>query len=466
MQEPSADDNSVLEQVEEVVQNAPPPSVAAIAEPASSDGQPIETPPPVAAVTLPPPRPGALPVEMTVRMASRAMYPFGWTNRDLKRAVALGLGGIISLIFLWEVQAILPPFLIAFFLAALLDPTLRYLEEHGHSRLRAILTLYVAGLTFVGVFFVFIVPIFKAQVQDLSGNIEGYYSQITAGADDWMLKNRPLLQRFSIRQTRVADLIDQKTSPVRNAINGTLVTVTATLGSLASKAAWLIIIPLTCFFFMRDYPVLRARIIALFPEHYHQQIDEVSRDIVDIFTAYLRGLAKVCTLYALVATILFSVLGVKYALFLGMMAGVLYAVPYVGQLITGVSCGIVAYTMDRHTACFFIPIDAHSLQYTLVVVVAALVVQNVYDQLLYPRIVGGSVGLHPVVSIFALMAGATLFNIWGMLIAVPVAASIQIILTFFFPKLTQKPPAYLIHECRPTRHPSAAQESPQTAAKD
>jgi len=100
--------------------------------------------------------------------------------------------------------------------------------------------------------------------------------------------------------------------------------------------------------------------------------------------------------------------------------------------------------MTQHRAFFFIPIDAHSIQYTIVVVVTAIVVQNVYDQLLYPRIVGGSVGLHPVVSIFALMAGATLFNVWGMLIAVPVAASIQILLTFFFPKLTQKPPAHLV----------------------
>lgn len=445
MQEPSLVEPTVLDKVQEAEQNAPPPSPAAITDPPSVDGRSVETPPPVAAVTLSSPQPGALPVEMTVRMASRAVYPFGWTNRDLKRAIALGFGGIITLIFLWEVQAILPPFLIAFFLAAVLDPTLRYLEHHGHSRIRAILTLYLAGMALVGIFFVFVVPVVKAQVQELSGNVESYYTQIQTGADAWMFKNQPLLRRFNIQQHRVVDLMDEKTSPVRTAINGTLGTVATTLGSLASKAIWLIVIPLSCFFFMRDYPVLRARIIALFPDRYQDQIDVVSRDIIDIFTAYLRGLAKVCALYAVVATILFSLLGVKYALFLGLMAGVLYAVPYVGQLITALSCGIVAYTMTQHTAFFFIQIDAHSLRYAIIVVITAVVVQNVFDQLLYPRIVGGSVGLHPVVSIFALMAGATLFNVWGMLMAVPVAASIQILLTFFFPKLTQKPPARLIN---------------------
>jgi predicted PurR-regulated permease PerM len=445
MQEPPTADNTVLGKVEEAAQSAPPPSPATVADPPHIDGVPIETPPAVGVVTFTSARPGAVSVEMTVRMASRAMYPFGWTNRDLKRSIALGLAGIVTLIFLWQVQSILPPFLIAFFLAALLDPTLRYLEQHGHSRIRAIMTLYLAGLSFVGVFFVFVVPVVRSQVQELSGNVESYYAQIQTGADAWMLKNQSILQKFNVRQHRVADLMSQQTSPVRNAINVTLVTVTATLGSMASKAAWLIIIPLTCFFFMRDYPVLRARIIALFPEPYQDQIDVVSRDIVDIFTAYLRGLAKVCALYAVVATLLFSLLGVKYALFLGLMAGVLYAVPYVGQLITALSCGIVAYTMTRHNIFFVIGIDAHSLQYAIMVVVIAIVVQNVFDQILYPRIVGGSVGLHPVVSIFALMAGATLFNIWGMLIAVPVAASIQILLTFFFPKLTQKPPARLVN---------------------
>ena len=445
MQVPPTEPTTVLDKVEEVEHSAPPPSPAAGADPPQINGIPIETPPPTVAMTVSSPIPGTIPLEVTLRMPSRAMYPFGWTNRDLKRAVALFLGGIAGLTFLWQVQTILPPFLIAFFLAALLNPTLRYLERHGHSRMRAIMTLYLAGMAFVGVFFVFVVPVVRDQVEELSSNVEGYYGQIQKGADAWMLKNESLLQRFNIRQHRIADLIDQKSSPLRTAINGTLITVTATLGSLASKAAWLIIIPLTCFFFMRDYPVIRARIIALFPDNYQDQVDVVSRDIVDIFTAYLRGLAKVCALYAVVATILFSLLGVKYALFLGLMAGLLYAVPYVGQLITGISCGIVAYTMNRHNVLFFIHIDAHSIKYAIIVVVTAIVVQNVFDQILYPRIVGGSVGLHPVVSIFALMAGATLFNIWGMLIAVPVAASIQILLTFFFPKLTQKPPARLVN---------------------
>ncbi len=441
MQKADPAERTILDRVEEA-ERLPPPSSDANG---SLHGEPpVETPPAVSVISIQSPLPADPPVELTMRMQARAIYPLGLTSRNLKRGLALGLGGIVALIFLWAVQSILPPFLIAFFLAALLDPSLRYLERHGHSRIRAIGTLYLAGICVLALFFVFIVPAVKGQVEELSGNVEGYYAQVQQGADAWMLKNQTLLNKFNIKKYHVADLMDQKSGPLRSTVNGTLVTVTATLESMASKAIWLVIIPLACFFFMRDYPVLRARIIALFPDEYQDRIDSMSHDIVSIFTAYLRGLAKVCGLYAIVATLLFYLLGVKYALFLGMLAGLFYAVPYVGQLVTGLSCGLVAYTMTRHNALFFFPIDDHSIRYAITVILTAVIVQNVFDQILYPRIVGGSVGLHPVVSIFALMAGATLFNVWGMLVAVPVAASIQILLTFFFPKLTQKPPARLV----------------------
>src|SRR5260221_10934783 len=86
----------------------------------------------------------------------------------------------------------------------------------------------------------------------------------------------------------------------------------------------------------------------------------------------------------------------------------------------------------------------NSLGYTLVVIFCAIIAQNLFDQIVYPRVVGASVGLHPVVSIFALMSGATLFGVWGMLIAVPVAASIQLVLVYSFPKLSKAPPVYLL----------------------
>jgi predicted PurR-regulated permease PerM len=383
------------------------------------------------------------------RTHPRATYPFGWSSVDLRRWLGLMFAAIIALLFLYLVQSILPPFIIAFAFAALFDPTLRYFERHGYSRVRSVLTLYLSGVALVGLFFVFIVPVVTRQVNEISGNIEGVSQQFQDGADSYMKSHTALLNRLNIKQRTLSELINQNSSPVRKAIGEVLGSVTAFLSSAASKALWLVIIPLATFFFMRDYPLMRARIIALFPESYHQPIDYMSREVVDVFSAYIRGLAKICGLYCIVASLLFCFLGLNYWLFLGLLAGVFYAVPYVGQLVTALGSGIVAYMMPTHRVLFFLQIEAHSIRYVLVVVIVAIIVQNVFDQILYPRLVGGSVGLHPVLSIFSLMAGATLFGVWGMLLAVPVAASLQLLLITFFPKLVQKPPASLLETPAP-----------------
>jgi predicted PurR-regulated permease PerM len=395
---------------------------------------------------------GSMPVESIaekIAMVPRVIYPFGWSRRDVRRALALALAAAVAAAFLWQIQAILPPFLIAFFLAALLDPTLRYMERHGHSRVRAILLLYLLGLLLIILTFIAIVPTVTNQVEEISRNIGTYWANIQQSADEYIQRHATLLSRFNIKQQHISEILSQNAGPVQGKITAALGGVTMLLSGAFSKAFWLVIIPLSAFFFMRDYPFLRARIIALFPETYHKQIDVMSREIVDVFSAYIRGLAKICALYAGVAVILFSLLGLKYALFLGLAAGVFYAVPYVGQLFTAIATGSVAFMMDKHTVLFFFQAQTHSSTYVLTVVVCAILVQNLFDQIVYPRIVGGSVGLHPVVSIFSLMAGATLFGIWGILVAVPVAASLQIILTYAFPKLTQAPPQGLLESPPP-----------------
>jgi len=290
------------------------------------------------------------------------------------------------------------------------------------------------------------IPRVIVQSTEISSNLNAYIIDVQQSADSFLTQHRTILEKVGIKQNNVSQLMRDKAAPIQAVLSSGLSTVTSTLGGLASRALWLIIIPLTSFFFMRDYPILRARIITQFPEMYHERIDIMSREVMDVFSAYLRGLGKICTLYSVVAICLYSVLGLRYALILGLFAGIFYAVPYVGQIFTALGTGTIAYLMDTHRIFFFYKLNLpqHSVVYTLGVVVIAIVVQNIFDQLLYPRIVGGSVGLHPVASIFALAAGANLFGIWGMLIAVPVAASIQIIIMYFFPKVRMAPAPALL----------------------
>ncbi len=380
-------------------------------------------------------------VELTSLPSSISIYPFGWTRLDLRRFVGLTLTAIVALVFLWYVQPILPPFLIAFFLAALFEPTVREIERHGRSRVQGILTVYALGISIVAIIAFIVVPRVINQASEISANMDSYSTQLRQSADLFLTQHKVQLERVGVKHTSVSQLMKDKSGPIQAVLTSALSSITSTLAGLASRALWLVIIPLTGFFFMRDYPVLRARIITQFPELYHERIDRMSREVMDVFSAYLRGLGKICSLYSIVAICLYSALGLRYSLILGLFAGIFYAVPYVGQLFTAIGTGSIAYLMEEHSLFHFIHLDLppHSLVYTVGVVVIALIVQNVFDQILYPRIVGGSVGLHPVASIFALMAGATLFGIWGMLFAVPVAASLQIIIIYFFPKVRMAP---------------------------
>ncbi|MDE2128017.1 MAG: AI-2E family transporter [Armatimonadetes bacterium] len=388
-----------------------------------------------------PGRRDAAPVEPTGPVVN---YPFGLMRADLRRFFLLFAAAAVACLFLWKVQAILPPFIIAFALAALLEPTIRYLQNVGHSRGRAIAVIYLSGLCIVGLFGIFVLPLAAAQTTDLISNFGTYATTLQNAANAFMHAHAHMLRAVGIHQRNVSDLVQQKSGLLAAVAATGLVAVQGILEGIASKFFWIVIIPIATFFFMRDYPLLRARIISVFPDQYHLQIDTMSREVVDVFTAYLRGLAKICSMYAVTAFVLFSLLGVRYSLFLGLLAGAFYAVPYLGQLVTSVSVATVCYLMDRHTALFVFHVAPHSAGYSIAVAVCAILAQNFFDQLIYPRVVGGSVGLHPVVAIFALGAGATLFGLVGMLLAVPVAASVQLILTYFFPRLTRQPPADLL----------------------
>ena len=114
---------------------------------------------------------------------------------------------------------------------------------------------------------------------------------------------------------------------------------------------------------------------------------------------------------------------------IGLVSGVLYAVPYVGGAATVAIVALVA--LSTHSSAGFV----------LGVVVTVLLIYQLFDQVITPRVVGGQVGLHPVVSIFALTTGGQLFGLPGMILAVPVAASIQIVLTTLWPQLAEPLPA-------------------------
>lgn len=347
---------------------------------------------------------------------------FAATRPPWQRPLTLLVLCLGLLYFLWRVSDVLPPFLIAFFLASLLDPFVTRMQKRGVSRGRAVASIYL--LVFGVLTLVIVVPgrLAMEQIQGFTEEAATYNSNITSAATDLFHRYQKPLSTLGIKEKDLS----ARSGPVADFVRRTLETVKTTILGFAGQLLWFVIIPLSLFYFLLDYQRIRGKMLLLVPVSHRPHVDQMSLEIVEIFAKYIHSLAVVCTLYGITATLLFAILHLKYFLFLGVAAGVFYSVPYVGPLLSIGSATAITLTMEKHPSLFL-------------VLSLFLIMHVTFDYGITPRIVGGSVGLHPVINIFALMCGATMFGVWGMLLAVPVAASVQMLLVYFFPRLCDEP---------------------------
>jgi predicted PurR-regulated permease PerM len=193
---------------------------------------------------------------------------------------------------------------------------------------------------------------------------------------------------------------------------------------------WLLVVPIVTLYLMIDLDRIKLRMYHVIAERHRGLVVDLSMQVGRVFSAYLRGLMMVCLSFGIA---LYVVLGgmfqMEYAVIIALLAVVLYAVPYLGQLLLLVVCGLVAWA------------TVHQLGYVLGVAAAVILVGQLFDQLITPRVMGKQVGLHPVLGVFALMVGGQLFGLPGMVVAVPVAASLRVVLIYLFPRLGEPIPA-------------------------
>lgn len=341
---------------------------------------------------------------------------------------------------LWSIRSILAPFAVGFFLASLLDPVVANLEERGVSRSKAVGLIFGSAALVLLVAATLLMRPVISQIQELAENSQTYGQDFTRRVDELYERYKKPLASVGISENPIRD----RSGPVAQAASLALQKVRGFLSGLGDQALWLVIVPLSLIYFLLEYSAIRAKLISFVPNAQRAHVNTMAIDVIQIFSDYIRGLTKVCALYGVVACVIFAAFGLNYWLFLGIASGVLYAVPYLGVLISFVATAIIALTMGK------------SILVIVLILVLLMALQFGFDNVITPKVVGGAVGLHPLVNIFALMCGATLFGLWGMLLAVPVAASIQRQLVYFYPWLAEPP----------IRDSSPAERQPDEPAPD
>jgi predicted PurR-regulated permease PerM len=388
-----------------------------------------------------------------------------WRRYAVLAAVLLPLLICFSLyihLFLDALLAVLPPFAIALILALLLDPIVDRMETYGIRRTLAVAVVFLIFLGGLTVIAVVGVPAIVGQASSLGSKSTVYFANMKLTVNkflvldhtvwnfqfhrtspgNWLIKWRDS-KVTTIHLPKNFDVLSQQLgSQLMALLQRSLGSLPVVLAGSVSTLFDLLIVLIVGFYLLVDIDRMRARFYYLTPEKYRKRVAEIGKDVGQVFADYVRGLFVVCVMYGIATTVLLYALAymphfgrtalAQYALLIGASAGVLYAIPYIGSLTVGL-------------LTFLVALAAGDFGFAVFAVFATLVLNQTFDNIIAPRVVGGGVGLNPVVVIFSLSLGGALFQFWGLLLSVPIAGSVQAILFRLIPKLTTPTPrAFLV----------------------
>ncbi|TCJ17098.1 AI-2E family transporter [Parasulfuritortus cantonensis] len=316
-----------------------------------------------------------------------------------------------GLYLLYLLSPILTPFLFAAALAYLFDPLVDRLEARRIGRTWGTL-LVLLGLTLaVALLVLILTPLFQAQTRMLMTQIPRLVEWGQEGLLPWLQSRLGIDLAGS--QTEILDWLKGHA--------GELTKLTAYLPAVGNQGlallGWLanlLLIPVVTFYLLRDWDRLVAGTGRLVPSAMRAQVAEVAREVDAVLSEFARGQISVILLMALFYSLALWLAGLDYALAVGMVAGILVFVPYLG-VVVGVLLGTLAGLVQGGDLATLLPVW----------VVFGLG-QLLEGMLLTPWLVGDRVGLHPVAVIFALMAFGQLFGFFGVLLAIPASAALLV----------------------------------------
>jgi len=249
------------------------------------------------------------------------------------------------------------------------------------------------------------------------GQIAKSLPQLLANVQETL---RPLLTRLHLEElvSRYADQIPKVLEKTNEILAKTVTGVVQVTRLVATVVVSAIVVPVLTFFFLRDYDRLRSRGEDLIPRKFHEWFESTSKELDRLLGRWLRGVAIVALIVGTLTGAGLFALGIPYALALAALACVMNVVPYLGFWVSFIAAALVT-------------LSAFGWGMLLKVTVLYLAISLIEGHVLQPRVVGGQVGLHPVVVLVALVVFANVFGLIGALVAVP----LTIVITIFVRQL-------------------------------
>ncbi len=322
--------------------------------------------------------------------------------------ITAGVAGCFLLLYL--LGPILTPFLISAMLAWLGDPVADRLEAWKFPRGFAVVTVFLGTFIVLGLLLLLIVPMVVREFAALTVKAPQALTWYQDVAVPWLSVHLGV----DPARLRIEDLPSLVTGNFDNAgqlMDRALTTFSHSGHTLFVFFINLLLVPVVTFYWLRDWDIFKARVAELLPRDQAGEIAQIARECDAVLSAFFRGQLLVMASLALIYSFALTLIGLENAVGIGVIAGLLSFVPYLGIGI-GISLALLSAVLQG--AGLWLPVE---------VLIAFAVGHGLESFVLTPRFVGGRIGLHPVLVIFAILAGGKLFGFVGVLLALPVAAA-------------------------------------------
>ncbi len=323
-----------------------------------------------------------------------------------------GIATAVFFVVLWFLGDVILPFVLGAAIAYFLDPVADRLEALGCSRAVATAIITISALLIFVILALLVIPLLIEQTAQLISVAPEMASRLqtilTERFPDLGDANSTIRRSLS----SIAETIQSRGGEVVN-------TVLSSFSGVVNAIVIFVIVPVVAFYMLYDWDNMVGKIDALLPRDHAPTIRKLASEIDRTMAGFIRGQGTVCLILGAYYAIALMVVGLNFGLVVGFVAGALTFIPYVGALVGGVlALGLALFQFWG--------------DWLWIVLVWAIFQsgQFVEGNILTPRLVGSSVGLHPVWLIFALSAFGALFGFVGLLVAVPVAASIGVVTRF------------------------------------
>ena len=343
------------------------------------------------------------------------------TDLRLNWLIAVALTGWLF----YLLAPVLTPFVAAALLAYMGDPLADRLQKLKMPRTLAVATVFLITFVVLALLLLLIGPLISAQVGALFDALPEIAQRVE---QVWLPTILGWLNIEPGAEVGVGPFLAKYGEMFGSWSGKVLLSVTKSGGVLAAAVLSLFLIPIITFYMLRDWDSIMAHLGALVPGSQRDTVFQLARESDDVLGAFLRGQLLVMLALAVIYSLGLSIVGLKFAIAIGVVSGLVSFVPYLG-FVFGI--GMAGMT---------VVLEPNPLWLLVGVVATFSIAQFIEGSVLTPKLVGDKIGLHPVIVIFAVAAGGQLFGFFGILLALPAAAVLSVLVRFAYHRYLKEHP--------------------------